>query len=83
MRYIKDLPNPRFKIGLYQWNNKYIVKLESGSYEQTYKIDDYEVDGIEQIEACIDEAFLAAVGLRFDVMHEDFNATLIRHNVLF
>lgn len=83
MRYIKDLANQQFKIGLYQWNNKYIIKIESGTYEQTYKIDDYEVDSVDQIEACIDEAFLKAIADRFDAMHEDFNATLIRHNVLF
>jgi hypothetical protein len=46
MRYIKDIPHVQFKIGLYQWNSKYIIKVESGMYEQTYKIDDYEVASV-------------------------------------
>ena len=81
MRYIKDIPNPRYKIGLYQWNSKYIIKIESGMYEQTYKIDDYEVASTDELEACMDEAFTQAVA--FDAMHDDFNGTLIRNNVLF
>jgi hypothetical protein len=83
MRYIKDIPNPRYKIGLYQWNSKYIIKIESGMYEQTYKIDDYEVASADELEACMDEAFTQAIADRFDAMHADFNGTLTRHNVLF
>ena len=83
MRYIKDIPNPHYKIGLYQWNSKYIIKIESGMYEQTYKIDDYEVASTDELEACIDQAFTDAIALRFDAMHADFNGTLRRHNVLF
>jgi hypothetical protein len=83
MRYIKDIPNPRFKIGLYQWNSKYIIKIESGMYEQTYKIDDYEVASVDELDACMDEEFTNAVASRFDAMHGEFNSSLIRHNVLF
>lgn len=83
MRYIKDIPNSRFKIGLYQWNSKYIIRVESGMYEQTYKIDDYEVASIEELEACMDEDFTSRIALRFDAMHEDFNGSLIRNNILF
>ncbi|KAA6439154.1 hypothetical protein FEM33_12790 [Dyadobacter flavalbus] len=83
MRYIKDLPGSGYKIGLYQWNNKYIVKIESGMYEQTYKIDDYEIQSQEEIEACIDEAFLAGVTNRFSEMHNDFSNSLRRNNILF
>ncbi|WP_353719705.1 hypothetical protein [Dyadobacter sp. 676] len=83
MRYIKDIPNPRYKIGLYQWNSKYIIKIESGMYEQTYKIDDYEVATTDELEACMDPEFIDAVAARFDDMHAGFNSTLVRHNVLF
>ena len=83
MRYIKDIPNAQFKIGLYQWNNKYIVKIESGMYEQTYKIDDYEIESAEEIEKCMDEAFVAAITKRFDAMHDDFYASLHRNELMF
>jgi hypothetical protein len=83
MRYIKDIPHVRFKIGLYQWNSKYIIKLESGMYEQTYKIDEYEIQDIAELESCLDDAFLAVVANRFDEMHQGFYETLKRNNVFF
>jgi hypothetical protein len=49
MRYIKDIAGTRFKISIYHWNNKYIIKMESGMYEQTYKIDEYEVGNVEEM----------------------------------
>nr|WP_295928660.1 hypothetical protein [uncultured Dyadobacter sp.] len=52
-------------------------------YEQTYKIDDYEVTSTDELEACMDEDFTNRVASRFDTMHEDFNGTLTRHNILF
>lgn len=83
MRYIKDIPNTEYKIGLYQWNNKYIIRIESGLLEQTYKIDDYEIQKIEELEACMDSDFIAKVRSTFDSMHAHFSDSLKRNNVLF
>ncbi|MCE7064755.1 hypothetical protein [Dyadobacter sp. CY326] len=83
MRYIKDIPNANYKIGLYQWNNKYIVKIESGMYEQTYKIDDYEIESEAELEKCMDDVFISAVTARFDAMHDDFSTTLRRNELIF
>jgi len=83
MRYIKDIVNTRYKISLYQWNNKYIVKIESGMYEQTYKIDEYEVSNTEEIEKCIDEVFISSVTERFKLMNNDFTDALKRNEVTF
>ena len=83
MRYIKEIPNAQYKIGLYQWNNKYIIKIESGMYEQTYKIDDYEVASPDEIVRCMDDTFMNAITKRFDVMHDDFSESLRRNEVIF
>jgi len=83
MRYLKDIANNRFKISIYQWNNKYIIKIESGTYEQTYKIDQYEVTDVEEIEKCIDEIFLDTVTRTFDLMNENFSESLRRNDVIF
>jgi hypothetical protein len=83
MRYIKDIPNKTYKIGIYQWNNKYIIKIESGMYEQTYKIDEYEISSVEEIEKCLDSVFMNLVTNRFDSMHSDFQDTLLRNEVIF
>ena len=83
MRYIKDIANNKFKISIYQWNNKYIIKVESGTYEQTYKIDQYEVANVEEIEKCIDVVFLESIETRFDMMNRDFFESLSRNEVIF
>ena len=83
MRYIKDIVSNKYKISLYQWNNKYIIKIESGMYEQTYKIDQYEVSNVEEIEKCVDDLFLNKVTSLFDSMNTDFTDTLKRNEVIF
>ena len=83
MRYIKDIPNPKFKISLYQWNNKYIIKMESEMFEQTYKIDQYEIANVEEIEACMDATFLETATKRFMAMEDDFMDSLKRNEVIF
>jgi hypothetical protein len=83
MRYIKDIPHQQFKISIYQWNNKYIVKIEVGMFEQTYKIDEYEITNLEEIEKCMDVVFLTKVAERFGAMQGDFGDTLKRNDVVF
>lgn len=83
MRYIKDIANNNFKISIYQWNNKYIIKIESGMFEQTYKIDQYDVENVEEIEKCIDKDFLDTIMRNFNMMQSDFIDTLKRNEVIF
>lgn len=83
MRYIKDIPHQQLKIGIYQWNNKYIIKIEAGMFEQTYKIEEYEITNLEEIDKCMDVQFLAKVTERFESMQEDFYGTLNRNDVVF
>jgi len=83
MRYIKDIPNKQFKISIYQWNNKYIINIEAGMFEQTYKIEEYDITNVEEIEKSMDAAFLLKVLQRFEAMHEDFAETLRRNDVVF
>jgi len=83
MRYIKDIPNQHFKISVYQWNNKYIIKIEAGMFEQTYKIDEYEITNLEEIEKCMDTEFLTKVSTRFEGMQADFGDSLKRNDVVF
>lgn len=83
MRYIKDIPHQHFKISIYQWNNKYIIKVESGMYEQTYKIDEYEAASVAEIEKCMDKSFLESIAMKFREMDENFRETLVRNEVVF
>lgn len=73
MRIVKDIPHPRFKITVYSWNNKYIIKIEDAHLEQVYKIDEHQVAGLHEIEQMISTPFLLKVLERFGQMGEDFN----------
>jgi hypothetical protein len=72
MRVIGELPNDFCKISLFQWNEKYLVKFELGLYEQTFKIDEYEVADVEELKSLISKEFIQKVMSRFDEMHVDW-----------
>lgn len=75
MRFVQDIPHPQFKIGVYAWNGKQIVKIEAGPYEQTYKVSDMDLTGAEGVRAMLDEPFLAGVARRFQEMDADWQQT--------
>jgi hypothetical protein len=74
MRVVKEIPHPRFKITVFSWNNKYIIKIEDAHLEQTFKIDQQEVSGMDEIEAMLTEEFLIGTLKRFVEMGKDFAA---------
>ncbi len=81
MRFVQDIPHTRFRIGLYAWNGKYIVKIEAGPYEQTYKISEMDLSDPESVPTMLDEPFLTRVAQRFQEMDIDWQATGERNEV--
>ncbi len=75
MRIVKEIPHPRFKITVFSWNNKYIIKIEDAHLEQTYKIDEKEISGLDEIDGMITEEFLIKCLKRFADMGKDFAET--------
>jgi hypothetical protein len=81
MRIIAELPHPDFKISILNMNNKFIVKIEQGNLEQTYKIADADVvDGVNGVFELLDEEFLKTVSTRFHEMRKDFRESYARYN---
>jgi hypothetical protein len=81
MRIIAELPHPEFKISILNMNNKFIVKIEKGALEQTYKIPDADLtDGVNSVFELLDEAFLATVANRFSEMLKDYREAYYRYN---
>jgi hypothetical protein len=72
MRIVKEVPHHRFKITIFSWNNKYIIKIEDAHLEQSFKIDETEVSGLEEVEAMLTEDFLISTLKRFGEMGKDF-----------
>lgn len=76
MRIVGEINRPECKVTIFHWNERYLVKFEIGMYEQTYKIDEYEVADEEAVKALINEAFITKVMARFDAMHIDWGAQI-------
>jgi hypothetical protein len=71
MRVVAEIPNPDMKITLFSWNGKYLIKLEKGPLEQTYKVDEMDVMGEADVRQMLDEVFLNRALARFRDMHQD------------
>ena len=65
MRVVAEIPNPACKITIYQWNNRYIIKLERGLLEQTFKVDQFDLASEQEVYKIIDDKFLQQASSRF------------------
>lgn len=77
MRVVKEIPGDRYNITIYSWNNKLLVKVEQGPFEQTFKVSEMDLlPGADLSEIVMKEGFLKNVEARFRDMEEDFNQLL-------
>ena len=80
MRVVAELPRPDCKITIYSMNMKYVIKIEQGIFEQTYKLSEMELsDGVNTVFEILDEEFMIAVVERFKLMAADFTSAYKRH----
>ena len=62
-------------------NRKFIVKIEQGNLEQSYKIAESDlVEDINSVFELLDEVFLKTVSARFAEMRRDFKESYRRYN---
>lgn len=62
MRVLAELPHPDFKITILGMNQKFIVKFEQGTLEQSYKLAEADVvGGVNGIFELLDEDFMKQV----------------------
>ncbi|HTD98916.1 MAG TPA: hypothetical protein VK668_06495 [Mucilaginibacter sp.] len=81
MRVIAELPHPEFKVTIMNMNQKFIVKIEQGVMEQSYKIPEIDLtDGVNSIFELLDEEFLKTVSARFVEMRKDYKEAYFRYN---
>lgn len=79
MRVVGEIPHPELKITLFHWNNRYLVKLEAGLFEQTFKVNESDVISDEELKKTIDAEFLEQALLTFNQMAASFYAALDRN----
>ncbi len=58
MRVVGEIPHPEIKITIFHWNNRFLLKLEWGLFEQTYKVDEYEFTSDEEVKTILTPDFL-------------------------
>lgn len=74
MRVVGNIPHPDLLITVFAMNEKYVVKMEAGPMEQTYKIPMDAVAGLDGVQKFFDEAFMQKVLQRFNEMFLDLKA---------
>jgi hypothetical protein len=73
MRLISDIPHERYKIQIFNYNSKFIVKIELGQFEQVYKINELDVNGLDDLKKMINENLLSNALKRFVEMRSDWS----------
>lgn len=80
MRIVDEIEHPRFKIQIFNYNNKYIVKIELGQFEQSFKIGEIDVMGLDDVKGMITNDFLSGCLKRFITMREDWEKSFKNKN---
>ena len=76
MRVIGEIPNTDCKITLFHWNNRYLIKLEKGYLEQTFKIDQFELASEKDLLTLVNDDFVQRALERFDSMERSLSEGL-------
>lgn len=68
MRVVKEIQRPQCKITIFHWNGKYLIKLEKGLIEQTFKIPELDLTSETDLEFILNEEFMQKAEARFTEM---------------
>jgi hypothetical protein len=82
MRVIAEIPHPKYKIQIFNYNSKYIVKIELDQFEQIYKINEIDVFGLEDVQNMITNELLDNAFDRFLTMREDWGKAFASKNII-
>lgn len=67
MRVVGEIPHPECKITIYHWNNRFLIKIEAGPFEQTFKINDYDITEAD-LNKILSQDFISQAIARFSDM---------------
>ena len=75
MRIVKEITGRPCKITVFSWNGKYLIKLESGPFEQTFKVSEMDVIE-EELDDILSDTFLNEALKRFDDMSQSLRSAM-------
>jgi hypothetical protein len=73
MRVVGEIAHPEVKITIFHWNNRYLIKLESGPFEQTFKVEEYDLSSQEDVKKIVSEEFIQQSIARFHEMSQSLH----------
>jgi hypothetical protein len=79
MRIIESINRPGYLVSILKMNDKFIIKLEAGPYEQTYKVSEMDIGGLGNVKKLLTDEFYAKAEERFRQMNADFSVELAKH----
>ncbi len=68
MRVVGEIPHPECKITIFHWNNRYLIKIEAGPFEQTFKLNDYDITSEAELNKILSPEFIGQAIARFSDM---------------
>lgn len=77
MRILNEMEFGSCKVTLMAWNNRYIIKLENGLLEQTFKISQFDLDEESQLPQLLSDRFMQQAMERFAAMEKSLHEALI------
>ena len=72
MRTVKEIPHERYKIQILNYNAKYILKIELGQFEQSFKIGESDIATLDELENMLTPELLSNCLKRFLEMRSDW-----------
>lgn len=76
MRVLKEIVAPDYRATIFHWNNKFLIKLETPTLEQTFKVSEFDVTGDADVERLLTPEFIQKVLTRFKDMSRDLHEAL-------
>jgi hypothetical protein len=74
MRTVKEIPHERYKIQILNYNSKYILKIELGQFEQSFKIGESDIATLDELENMVTPELLSNCLKRFLEMRSDWES---------
>jgi len=76
MRVVGEIPHAECKITIFHWNNRYLLKLEAGLLEQTFKVSEYDIASEEDLKKILSEEFIRKAMDRFQEMYNSLKTSM-------
>ncbi|HMS29629.1 MAG TPA: hypothetical protein PKD32_07245 [Saprospiraceae bacterium] len=78
MRHIGNIPHKNLVINVFKNDNKYILKVEIGPFEQIYKfLESDKIKGFQDIESMVNLEFTDSAFAIFDKMNAEYKKLII------